>query len=113
AGRLVRGRIDAVYAAADGAAGVGFPVEVPPGTRFLVVDWKTGRADSGDPLQLAIYRLAWAEATGMDLDEVAAVFVHVRDDRVVVPRRLAGRPELERLLAPDRTGGSDAVISGQ
>ena len=110
AGRLVRGRIDAVYAA-DGSGGFG--VQVPPGTRFLVVDWKTGRADTGDPLQLAIYRLAWAEATGVDLDEVAAVFVHVRDDRVVVPGQLAGRADLERLLVPGRTGGSDAVISGQ
>ena len=62
------------------------------------MDWKTGRADSGDPLQLAIYRLAWAEATGVGLDEVAAVFVHVRDDRVVAPRNLAGRAELEQLL---------------
>jgi len=114
AGRLVRGRIDAVYAAAEGSEeSGGFPVDVPSGTRFLVVDWKTGHSDSGDPLQLALYRLAWAEATGVDLAEVAAVFVHVRDDRVVVPRRLAGRAELEQLLAPDRALDSDAVISGQ
>ncbi|MGI3780718.1 MAG: PD-(D/E)XK nuclease family protein [Janthinobacterium lividum] len=116
AGRLVRGRIDAVYAAGGSAdegtgAGSAFPVEVPPGTRFLVVDWKTGRAESGDPLQLAIYRLAWAEATGVDVDEVAAVFVHVRDDTVVVPRRLASRAELEQLLEPGRSDGSEAVIS--
>ncbi|MGI3781990.1 MAG: 3'-5' exonuclease, partial [Janthinobacterium lividum] len=111
AGRLVRGRIDAVYA--PGAGTGGFPVDVPPGTRFLVVDWKTGRADTGDPLQLAIYRLAWAEATGVDLDEVAAVFVHVRDDRVVVPRELAGRTELEQLLAPDRSGIGTRLGSGQ
>lgn len=113
AGRLVRGRIDAVYAAtgADRADGTGFPVDVPPGTRFLVVDWKTGRADTGDPLQLAIYRLAWAEATGVDLSEVAAAFVHVRNDSVVVPRRLAGRAELEQLLVPGRPDAADAVIS--
>jgi len=98
-GRLVRGRVDAVYAA-EGDGGAGFPVEVGPGTRFLVVDWKTGGPDTADPLQLAIYRLAWAEATGVDVEEVEAVFVHVRDDRVVAPR-LDGRVELERLLGPD------------
>ena len=102
AGRLVRGRIDAVYA----GAGTGFPVDVPPGTRYLVVDWKTGGTDSTDPLQLALYRLAWAEATGVGLDEVAAAFVHVREDRVVVPRRLAGRTELEQLLVPDPGAGA-------
>ena len=107
AGRLVRGRIDAVYSAADGT---GFPVDVPAGTRYLVVDWKTGGTDSTDPLQLALYRLAWAEATGVGLDEVAAAFVHVRDDRVVVPRRLAGRAELEAILAPD-PGEGDARLT--
>ena len=30
--------------------------------RFRVVDWKTSRTETADPLQLAIYRLAWAEA---------------------------------------------------
>ena len=118
AGRLVRGRIDAVYAAAEAVdegadPGPGFPVDVPPGTRYLVVDWKTGRADTGAPLQLAIYRLAWAEATGVALDEVAAVFVHVRDDRVVVPRGLAGRAELEQLLAPGRAGVAQPLPSEQ
>jgi DNA helicase-2/ATP-dependent DNA helicase PcrA len=111
AGRLVRGRIDAVYAADDD--GGGLPVDVPPGTRYLVVDWKTGRADTADPLQLAIYRLAWAEATGVGLDEVAAVFVHVRDDRVVAPRRLAGRAELEQLLAPAPTDAAARLGSGR
>ncbi|HEY0240531.1 MAG TPA: ATP-dependent DNA helicase [Friedmanniella sp.] len=111
AGRLVRGRIDAVYA--PGADDGSFPVEVPPGTRFLVVDWKTGRADTGDPLQLAIYRLAWAEATGVDLDEVAAAFVHVRDDRVVVPRTLADRTGLEQLLTPNRTEAGTRLGSRQ
>ncbi len=98
-GRLVRGRVDAVYAT-EAEGGSGFPVQVAASTRFLVVDWKTGGPDSADPLQLAIYRLAWAEATGVGLDEVEAVFVHVRDDRVTAPR-LAGRDDLERLLGPD------------
>ena len=40
------------------------------------------------------------DAGGVDVEEVEAVFVHVRDDRVVAPR-LDGRAELERLLGPD------------
>ena len=52
AGQVVRGRIDAVYTEeVDGERG------------FVVVDWKTNRAATADPLQLAIYRLAWAELT--------------------------------------------------
>ena len=54
-GRLVRGRIDAVYET-DPQPGAGF--------RFLVVDWKTSAGETADPWQLAIYRLAWAEANG-------------------------------------------------
>ena len=84
-GRLVRGRIDAVY------AGEGF--------RFRVVDWKTSRAETADPLQLAIYRLAWAEANSIAVTEVDAVFYYVRTDSVVRPPDLPGREGLERLLA--------------
>ena len=29
--------------------------------RYLLVDWKTNRSANADPLQLAIYRVAWAE----------------------------------------------------
>jgi DNA helicase-2/ATP-dependent DNA helicase PcrA len=87
AGRLVRGRIDAVYT----GTGDGFA--------FQVVDWKTSQIESADPLQLAIYRLAWAEANTISLAEVDAVFYYVRSDRVVRPPELPGRPELERLLA--------------
>ena len=83
AGRLVRGRIDAVYRDGD---------------RQQVVDWKTGRADAADPLQLAIYRLAWAEIQGVAPEEVDAVFYLVRDDRIVRPSGLPGRADLVRLL---------------
>ena len=111
AGRLVRGRVDAVYATEEDG-GSGFPVGVAAGTRFLVVDWKTGGTETTDPLQLAIYRLAWAEATGVDLDEVEAVFVHVREDRVAAPR-LAGRVELERLLGAGADPAAGPVPSEQ
>ena len=54
AGQVVRGRIDAVYAETGRRA-----------TATCVVDWKTNRSATADPLQLAIYRLAWAELHGV------------------------------------------------
>jgi DNA helicase-2/ATP-dependent DNA helicase PcrA len=85
AGHVIRGRIDAVYETDDGG--------------FEVVDWKTNRAQSADPLQLAIYRLAWAEMHGLPLDRLTAAFVYVRAREVVRPAALPGRPELEAILA--------------
>ena len=82
-GQVVRGRIDAVYAQEDG---------------YLVVDWKTSRKDEADELQLALYRLAWAELSGVPLERVRAAFYFVRSGRVVEPESLPGREELEGLL---------------
>ncbi|MFE3862503.1 UvrD-helicase domain-containing protein [Streptomyces goshikiensis] len=90
AGRVIRGRIDAVYANPDGT--------------FEIVDWKTGRSTDADPLQLAVYRLAWSETTGTPLTHITAAFLHVRSGRVIRPRNLPGRARLERILQ----GGSDA-----
>ncbi len=84
AGQVVRGRIDAVYL--DDAEG------------YLVVDWKTGRVGSGDPLQLAVYRLAWAELMGVPLERVRAAFHYVRDGSTDVIDDLPERAALERLL---------------
>jgi len=72
AGQQVRGRIDAVYPGSDGA-------------RFQVVDWKTSAELSADPAQLAVYRLAWAQAMGCDVSEIDAVFYYVGQGRVVRP----------------------------
>ncbi|WP_380566564.1 UvrD-helicase domain-containing protein [Streptacidiphilus jeojiensis] len=85
AGRVVRGRIDAVYRTADGG--------------FDVVDWKTNQRETADPLQLAVYRLAWAESTGTPLEQVSAAFLYVRSGSVVRPESLPGRPELEALMS--------------
>jgi DNA helicase-2/ATP-dependent DNA helicase PcrA len=82
-GQVVRGRIDAIYATTAG---------------FLVVDWKTNRDQTADPLQLAIYRLAWAELTGTPLADVEAAFYYVRSGDVVSYDDLPGRSELELLL---------------
>ncbi|GAA1269062.1 ATP-dependent DNA helicase [Kitasatospora nipponensis] len=92
AGRVVRGRIDAVYREGDGDAG-------SPGTaRYEVVDWKTGHEENADPLQLAIYRLAWAEQHGLPLEQVTAAFCYIRSGRVERPVGLPDRKALETLL---------------
>jgi DNA helicase-2/ATP-dependent DNA helicase PcrA len=64
----LRGRIDAVYADADGG--------------FEVIDWKTGPPPSGAELaaagvQLAAYRLGWSRLTGVPVERVSAGFHHV------------------------------------
>ncbi|MCW2764949.1 MAG: UvrD/REP helicase [Nocardioides sp.] len=84
AGQVVRGRIDAVYAEAEGS--------------FLLVDWKTNRAATADSLQLAIYRLAWAELHDVPPDRVRAAFYYVRTGQLVEPPGLPDRAELERLV---------------
>ncbi|MGI5523736.1 ATP-dependent helicase [Micromonospora sp. CA-259024] len=79
AGVVVRGRMDAVFAR--------------PGGRFDVVDWKTG-AQPGGPaaevaaVQLAVYRLAWAELAGVPVDRVGAAFHYVRHGVTVRPADL-------------------------
>ncbi|MFE7315220.1 UvrD-helicase domain-containing protein [Streptomyces sp. NPDC057555] len=98
AGRVIRGRIDAVYKEPG-----------PGGDRFEIVDWKTGRnlpsgAGGADPLQLAVYRLAWAERYGLDPAEVGAAFLFVRTGEVVRPARLPGRDGLERILRGETPG---------
>ena len=87
AGQVVRGRIDAVYAEPSDSA-----------ADFLVVDWKTNRNETADPLQLALYRLAWSELTGTPLERVRAVFHYVRSGRTVEPTDLPDRGALEKLL---------------
>ncbi|MBM7437474.1 ATP-dependent DNA helicase [Streptomyces sp. HB132] len=82
-GRVIRGRIDAVYRTGD---------------TYEIVDWKTGRHRTADPLQLAVYRLAWAELHGLPLDAVTATFLYVRTGETSRPTALPGREELEKLL---------------
>ncbi|WP_406283063.1 UvrD-helicase domain-containing protein [Embleya sp. NBC_00896] len=92
-GRIVRGRIDAVYREGDG---------------FEVVDWKTNRVQNADPLQLAVYRLAWAEYAQVPLEQVSAAFLYVRTGELVRPKGLPGRIELEQLF----TDGDDPAEGG-
>ncbi|WP_235515478.1 ATP-dependent DNA helicase [Curtobacterium sp. Leaf183] len=70
--------------------------------RFEVIDWKTGKAPSGAQdlerrqLQLALYRVAYAEFTGRPVDDVDAVFYFVADDLEIRPTELLDRAGLER-----------------
>jgi DNA helicase-2/ATP-dependent DNA helicase PcrA len=83
--QLVSGRIDAVYDVADDVLG--------EGVRYEVVDWKTGRHPA-DPLQLALYRLAWAELHGVPVDQVVATFYYVGSGLVERPAELPDRKAL-------------------
>ncbi|MEV7068924.1 ATP-dependent DNA helicase [Streptomyces collinus] len=94
-GRIVRGRIDAVYKEGDGEDAT-----------YEIVDWKTSRSRTADPLQLAIYRLAWAEQQGVPPESVTAAFLYVRSGEVVHPRDLPGRAALERLLLDEPSEGA-------
>ncbi|MFE5947246.1 UvrD-helicase domain-containing protein [Streptomyces sp. NPDC056480] len=96
-GRVVRGRIDAVYRDPDSGA-------------YEIVDWKTSRLRTADPLQLAIYRLAWAEQHGLAPEDVAAAFVYVRTGEVARPTRLPGRAELEALLLGEPAPDADQAL---
>jgi DNA helicase-2/ATP-dependent DNA helicase PcrA len=87
-GRLIRGRIDAVYRTDTG---------------FEVVDWKTG-STAADHLQLAIYRLAWARSTGIPESAVGGAFYYVATGRIDRPRRLRDAAEIESILT-----GSDRL----
>jgi DNA helicase-2/ATP-dependent DNA helicase PcrA len=89
-GRVVRGRIDAVFADEDGGA--------------TVVDWKTGEppgaseAEQHAAIQLAVYRLAWAALAGCPETKVRAAFHYVRTGLTVTPDSLPGADDLAALL---------------
>ncbi|MEU5905839.1 ATP-dependent DNA helicase [Micromonospora sp. NPDC047467] len=90
AGVVVRGRMDAVFAR--------------PGGRFDVVDWKTGAQPVGPAaevaaVQLAVYRLAWAELAGVPVDRVGAAFHYVRAGATVRPADLLDVAGLTALIA--------------
>ncbi len=62
------------------------------------MDWKTNREQTADPLQLAIYRVAWAELTGVDPARVRAAFYYVRTGDLVEHPDLPDRAALEDLF---------------
>jgi DNA helicase-2/ATP-dependent DNA helicase PcrA len=89
-GRVVRGRIDAVFESNG---------------RIDIIDWKTGSAQGIDPGQLAVYALAWSQLRGVPLDAIDAGFWMVATGEVI-------RPEEWRSLAEDllaMSAGADPV----
>jgi DNA helicase II / ATP-dependent DNA helicase PcrA len=91
ASRPVRGRIDAVFA------------DAPEGG-FDVVDWKTGQPPATAPehqavaVQLAAYRLAWAQLAGVPAGQVRAAFYYVRHDLTLRPADLLDEAGLAALI---------------
>lgn len=81
AGRAIAGRADAVFLI-DGV--------------YTIVDWKTGSAEFVDPVQLSLYRHAWARTHGLAPSEVAAMFVFLPSGEEVTP---------ESLLSVEQIGG--------
>jgi DNA helicase-2/ATP-dependent DNA helicase PcrA len=91
AGVVIRGRMDAVFTDADGS--------------YDVVDWKTGRlprpgreADAA-AVQLAAYRLAWAELAEVPVGAVRAAFHYVAAGQTVRPADLLDADGLVALVA--------------
>ncbi len=87
--RLIRGRMDAVFRTGDGG--------------FEVVDWKTGRPPTGEEarvvaVQLAAYRLAWAQLEEIDVARVSAAFHYVAANVTVRPADLLDEEGLTALL---------------
>ncbi|SOD73179.1 DNA helicase-2/ATP-dependent DNA helicase PcrA [Jatrophihabitans sp. GAS493] len=96
---VVRGRMDAVFG----------PESATPGTDWTVVDWKTGARPHGAEaaaaaVQLAAYRLAWAQLLGIEPDDeaglarVGAAFHYVRTNETVRPVDLLDAAGLAALI---------------
>jgi DNA helicase-2/ATP-dependent DNA helicase PcrA len=90
-GRVIRGRIDAVFADDDGG--------------FTVLDWKTGELPATpealrhNAIQLAVYRLAWARMQATPPERVRAAFHYVRSGQTLAPEDLPGIDELAQLIS--------------
>ena len=88
-GTVLRGRIDAVFADPDGG--------------YTVVDWKTGAPPEPArrralQVQLAAYRVAWAELADVPITRVRAAFHYVRQDATLAPSDLLDADGLRQLL---------------
>lgn len=87
--RIVRGRMDAVFRDPDGC--------------YDVVDWKTGRGAAAAQaeaatVQLAVYRLAWADLANVPPEQVRAAFYYVRTGETIRPADLLDRRRLAALV---------------
>lgn len=72
-------------------------------TGVLIVDWKTGKApkDKADTdlktLQLALYRLAYSEFTGLPIENIEVAFYFVADNYELKPEHVPDKAELMKL----------------
>ena len=87
---VIRGRIDAIFA--------------EPNDGWLVMDWKTGAVPEGAKrtsalVQLAAYRIAWAELAGVAPERVRAAFHYVRSGYTLEPDDLPDAAALAGMLA--------------
>ncbi|WP_308191954.1 ATP-dependent helicase [Gordonia liuliyuniae] len=100
---VVRGRMDAVFRDGDG---------------WLVVDWKTGAIPEPAKraslfVQLAAYRVAWAQLADVDLDQVRAAFVYVRHGFTLEPDVLPDADRLAEMLAAHSQAGHSQAAHSQ
>lgn len=98
-GVVVRGRIDAVFRHAADPAASGSATGLPAADYdWEVVDWKTSHTMRADPMQLAIYRLAWAHQMGVPPARVLATFAYLRTGRLVRPPDLPDAAQLGAIV---------------
>jgi DNA helicase-2/ATP-dependent DNA helicase PcrA len=83
-GRVLRGVIDAVYRQSDNS--------------WLVIDWKTNARETANPLQLSLYRLAWARLQNCSEDDVRAAFFYVSTGNLVEPDSYFSLEQVAELL---------------
>ena len=77
-----------------------FPTE----TGVRIIDWKTGAAPPtpealvAKSIQLAAYRLAWSQWSGLDASQIDAAFWFVETETLVTPDYLPSAAELDSLI---------------
>ena len=74
-----------------------------------MVDWKTGSVPEPAKrtsliVQLAAYRIAWAQLAGVPVEKVRAAFHYVRSGETLEPDDLPDRDALAALLAKSSQG---------
>ena len=83
-------KLDAVFESEDGV---------------LIVDWKTGKAPKNaedeklKTMQLALYRLAYSEFTGMPIEKIQVCFYFVADNVELIPKSVPSGEGLMELWA--------------
>lgn len=91
-GKIIRTRIDAVFADPETAGNV------------ILVDWKTGKEptykhfEQARNVQLSTYALAWSRWKNIPASRIRAAFYYAQDNKTVYLSRLFTEAELAKLL---------------